>query len=39
VADPVVSDDLKPARLHRARARVELGGRPLLLQVTPKRRG
>jgi hypothetical protein len=39
LADPVVSDDLKPVRLHRARARVELGGRPLLLQVTPKRRG
>jgi hypothetical protein len=38
-ADPVVSDALKPLRLGRGRVRVHLGGRPLLLQVTPKRRG
>jgi hypothetical protein len=38
-ADPVVSDALKPVRLRRGRVRVDLGARPLLLQVTPKRRG
>ena len=37
VADPVASAALHPVRLHRGEVRVHLGGRPLLLQITPKR--
>jgi hypothetical protein len=38
-ADPIASDALTPVRLRRARVRIELGGRPLVLHVTPKHRG
>jgi hypothetical protein len=38
-ADPIASDDLRPMRLRHGRVRLELGGRPLVLHVTPKHRG
>jgi hypothetical protein len=38
-ADPIASDALTPLRLRHARVRIELGGRPLVLHVTPKHRG
>jgi hypothetical protein len=38
VADPVASAQLRRLRLRRGAVRVHLGGRPLLLQITPKRR-
>jgi hypothetical protein len=38
VADPLRSDQFRPLRLRRGRTRVSLAGRPLVLEVVPKRR-
>ena len=36
-ADPIASTRMRPLRLRHGRARVAVGGRPLVLQITPKR--